>query len=65
MFPDGGFKVLDRNEYKYHKKIMHYGKELNSIIENELSNLIEMKKSQKGPFKPNIVLDYYQKFKQL
>lgn len=65
VFPDGGFRVLDRNEYKYHKKIMGYSKELNKIIETELTNLIEMKKAKNGPFSDKIVQNYYQKYKKI
>ena len=65
VFPDGGFKILDRNEYRYHKKIMHYTKELDMIIENSLQELIELKKRGEGPFKPNVVNEYFNKFKEI
>lgn len=65
VFPDGGFRVLDRNEYNYHKKIMHYPPELNVILKNELTNLIEMKKNNEGPFAENIVQKYYEIYKEL
>ncbi len=65
VFPDGSFRILDRNEYHYHRKKMHYSKELNTIIEKELSNLIEIKKANQGPFIPNVVERYYQKFIEL
>jgi len=62
VYPDGGFKVLDRNEYKYHRKIMRYGRELDSIIENSLSELIELKKGNKGPFEKKQIDKYYEIF---
>lgn len=65
VFPDGGFKVLDRNEYKYHKKIMNYSDELDSIINNELASLIEMKKNNEGPFNLEIANKYLEKFKEI
>ena len=65
VFPDGGFRVLDRNEYNYHRRIMHYPKELDIILKNELSSLIEMKRKNEGPFSPGIVEKYYQKYKNL
>ena len=46
VFPDGGFRVLDRNEYDYHRKLMHYPHELNIILRNELTSLIEMKREK-------------------
>lgn len=44
---------------------MGYSKELNEIIENELTNLIELKKANKGPFSKEIVQKYYEKFQNL
>lgn|SRR5574344_73588 len=60
VFPDGGFRVLDRNEYNYHRKIMNYPDEIDLILKNELSKLIEMKKANIGPFEPQIIDKYYQ-----
>ncbi len=65
VFPDGGFKVLDRNEYRYHKKIMKYGHELDWIIQTSLAELIHLKKTNQGPFQKNVVEEYYEKFQQL
>ena len=65
VFPDGGFRVLDRNEYNYHKKLMHYPKELNIILKNELSSLIEMKRNNYGPFAQNLVEKYYKMYKDI
>ena len=60
VFPDGGFRVLDRNEYKYHKKIMHYSDDLDLVLRSELSNLIELKRKDKGPFDKKTIDKYYQ-----
>ena len=65
VYPDGGFKILDRNEYQYHKKVMKYGKELDKIINQVLTELIELKKQNKGPFQANFIYSYYQKYKNL
>ncbi len=65
VYPDGGYKVLDRNEYRYHKKIMKYGIELDYIIENSLKELIELKKSGLGPFQENVVEMYYQEYQKI
>ena len=59
VFPDGGFKILDRNEYNYHKKIMNYSDDLDKVIKNQLSELIEIKRREEGPFKEGIVKKYY------
>lgn len=65
VFPDGGFRILDKNEYNYHKKIMHYSDELDEIVKSELASLIEMKKANEGPFDKNIVEKYYNKYKSI
>lgn len=65
VFNDGAFKILDRNEYNYHKKIMKYPKEINFIIKNELSSLIEMKKSSVFPFNVETIEYYYKSFREI
>lgn len=65
VYPDGGFKVLDRNEYKYHRKIMKYGRNLDCIIEYSLKELINMKKKNMGPFKKNIVEKLYKEYQKI
>ena len=65
VFPDGAFKVLDRNEYNYHKKLMKYPKEINYIIKEELSALIEMKKTGEFPFNEKCIEYYYNIFKKV
>ncbi len=65
VFPDGGFKVLDYNEYNYHRKLMNYSNEIQLIIKNELSNLIMMKRRNEGPFTPNLINKYYDIYQKL
>ena len=65
VFPDGGFRVLDRNEYNYHKKVMGYSNEIDCIVKKELSNLIELKKAGIGPFEPGVISRYYDIYKNL
>lgn len=65
VFNDGAFKILDRNEYNYHKKLMNYPDEINFIIKKELSSLIEMKKAGEFPFDKESIEFYYNKFKEL
>ncbi len=40
IFPTGSFKILDKQEYKFHKKKMGYSDELDMVIRNALSELI-------------------------
>ena len=40
IFPNGSFKILDKGEYKYHKKLMNYSKDLDIAIRSALTELI-------------------------
>ncbi len=40
IFPNGSFKILDKGEYKYHKKLMNYSKDLDIAIRSALAELI-------------------------
>lgn len=62
VFPDGGYRILDRNEYKYHKKIMNYSEDLDLILNKELEKLIKMKSKNEGPFNKEIVNKYFNKY---
>ena len=65
VFPDGAFRVLDRNEYNYHKRLMKYPYEINTIIRYELTSLIELKRKGIGPFDPKTVDYYYKIYKKI
>ena len=62
VFPDGGYRILDRNEYKYHKKIMNYSDDLDLILNKELEKLIKMKNNNEGPFDKTIIEKYFEKY---
>lgn len=62
VYPDGAFKVLDRNEYKYHKTIMKYSEDLDKILRSELTELINMKRAEVGPFNKKVISKYYTKY---
>ena len=65
VFPDGGFRILDRNEYKYHKQLMHYGEDLDKIITHEMKKLISLKKDEKAPFDKEFINKHYEKYVNL
>ena len=56
VFPDGSFKVLDRGEYKYHKKLMNYPETIDKILKSELTNLIDKVRKRNIPF-DNVTLE--------
>lgn len=65
IFPDGTFKVLDKNEYKYHKMTMRYSDDIDVIVQDSLNRLIKMKEEQKNPFNEEIIKKYYQMYKEM
>jgi len=65
VYPDYKYKVLDRNEYEYHRNLMGYPDTIHEIVHDELKVLIEMLKERKGPFAENVIVDYYNKYKQM
>ncbi len=65
VFKDGSFKILDRKEYNYHKKKMKYPQELEIVIKNELSDLLERIKNKSGCFSCEIVEKYYENYNNL
>lgn len=58
VFPDGMYKILDKSEYEYHKRIMNYPKEIQDIISYELNSLIEKFKKREAPFNKETI-EYY------
>lgn len=65
VFPDGSFKILDRGEYQYHKRIMNYSKELDIILRSELTNLINRVRNKEFPFNKSDIDKYYEEYKKL
>ena len=65
VFPNGSFKVLDRGEYKYHKRIMNYSKELDKIVHKELTNLINKARNLDDVFKHETIKKYYENYKEI
>lgn len=67
VFPSGSFKILDREEYKYHKRKMGYSKDLDIVIRHALSELIENYKDGMAMFNHGVNMKYeyeYQWYKE-
>ena len=58
VFPDGRFKVLDRREYQYHKKLMNYPEAVDKILKSELTELIDLVREKKFIFQKSEVQKY-------
>lgn len=65
IFPSGQYKILDRLEYNYHKKIMNYSQELDKIITNSLSELISDYEDKTIMFSKELNNYYYSIYKDL
>ena len=63
VFPDGSFKVLDRGEYKYHKEKMNYSDELDKILKDELTILIDKARNKEDPFNKDTINKYHEIYK--
>ena len=65
VFPDGAFRVLDRNEYNYHRKLMKYPDELDIILKKELTDLINKKKKKMPPFTVETIEKYHKLYENI
>ena len=64
VFPNGSYKILDRMEYQYHKKVMHYSKVLDQIINCSLRELIQEYRNHFFPFSKPKNLKYYDLYRE-
>lgn len=62
IFPSGEYKILDRMEYKYHKKIMGYSDDLDFVIKKGLDELIKLYEIGSEIFSTDQNLKYYDKY---
>lgn len=65
VFADGSFKILDRGEYQYHKKIMNYSEDIDLILKSELNILINKVRNKENPFIKENIKDFYMKYQKL
>ena len=65
IFPSGSFKILDKQEYKYHKKKMGYSKELDLVINDSLSELITNYQNHASYFDYGINMMYAKEYNRL
>ena len=65
IYPSGEYKILDRMEYKYHKKIMNYSDDLDRAIKNGLDELINIYENGSNLFTTELNMKYYGEYLQL
>ncbi|WP_216830515.1 nucleoside tri-diphosphate phosphatase [Alkalihalobacterium elongatum] len=64
VFPDMTYKLLDEDEYEVHRKQMKYPDQLDHILERNVEELISWIHQRKGPFAPQFVEMWYERFLQ-
>lgn len=65
VFPTGQYKILDRLEYKYHKKIMNYSDDLDEVVCGALDELINEYQNGLRMFTNEMNYRYYDVYKTL
>lgn len=62
VFPDGEILELDRDEYDFNVKYLHYSEKIIKIIDNNLNILSDMIKRREDPFNDESVMKWYNLF---
>ncbi|MDH6363624.1 protein associated with RNAse G/E [Enterococcus sp. PF1-24] len=65
VFPDGEKRLLDVDEYEFHRKTMHYPKEIDYILKENVKILVDWINNGKGPFSEGYIHIWYDRYKQL
>lgn len=65
IFPNGEYKILDKMEYKYHKKIMNYSDQLDIAIRNGLDELIKMYMKGSKIFSESLNFSYHNQYESI
>lgn len=65
VFPDGEKRLLDVDEYELHSKIMHYPKDVDFILKENVKILVDWINNGKGPFSEGYIDIWYDRYKQL
>lgn len=65
VFPNGEYKILDKMEYKYHKKIMDYSNDLDIVVNTAMEDLIHIYKDNAVMFDENKNIEYEQTYQNL
>ena len=62
VFPGGEVLELDRDEYDFNSKYMHYSEDIRKIISRNMDILTNMIKNREDPFNHHSVLGWYNMF---
>ncbi|MCB7070824.1 DUF402 domain-containing protein [Caldifermentibacillus hisashii] len=62
VFPDMTYVLLDEDEYEEHRKLMGYPDVIDKILKANMEKLIDWIRQKKGPFAPDFVDQWYERF---
>lgn len=64
VFPDRTYVILDQEEFEEHRKQMNYPDEVVKKVQDGLQELLSLVHQRKGPFEPDYVERWYERFLQ-
>jgi len=65
IYANKEYKILDKMEYKYHKKIMNYSDELDIVVREAMDDLIKFYEEGSIIFDTNSNMEYYKMYLEL
>lgn len=65
LYPDGGYQILDEDEYDQHAKAMHYPEEVKEVVEWQLEELIRAMERGDDPFNQESIDHYYKLYRHM
>lgn len=62
LYPDGGYQILDEDEYDQHARQMGYPQEIREIVEHQMKDLIRAMERGDEPFSQKCIDHYYRMY---
>jgi len=62
LYPNGGTRILDQNEYERHSKSLDYGDEIKTILNDSVTIIQSKMNNHEFPFSDEKINEYYEKF---
>lgn len=65
LYPDGGYQILDENEYAEHARTMKYPEEVMNIVETQMDMLVDHMDKAEEPFTQECIDRYYKMYLEM
>lgn len=65
LYPDGGYQILDEDEYALHSREMDYPEEVKEILEEQMEELIHAMEVGADPFNQECIDRYYKRYLEM